>query len=282
MFVGFNVSSWKAWTVAAAALVVTSVGIERTWSYLKTGHSLIGKKIEENIPIEFEIERVGQLIKEENATVREQEREYALMEERCEKLAKEIQAEEKDLAQAERDLFRLRETLENSSGSQVTIGEKTYAREEVDGEFKRRWDEYKARKKALEERLTNLKEYRSDVSQHREQIDQKRREIQKLELVRQNLEDQKRLLESQGKSGTFAFDKSKLEEARQLAEELAAKMRAERKANQRLLSQHRIELPPEEGSAVEQFDKLFKYKKQTVSKPQEGAATPVTAPGNTQ
>ncbi|MCL6508919.1 MAG: hypothetical protein K6T59_18075 [Bryobacteraceae bacterium] len=277
MFVGINFSSWKTWAVVATVLAATSVGIERTWSYLKTGHSLLGKKIEGAVPLDFEIARLGQMIKEASMALRKDEQQLALMEVECEQLAEEIKNRQKELEQAERDMFRLREAL-NGSGPQVEIGGKTYSRQEVEGELERRLDEYDFRKQALTDREKSLAERQGYVAAARKQLEQNYREVQKLELTQQSLADQKRLLDSQNTPGSPQFDPSKVAQASQLAQELVAKMRAEQKVREKFLTSHRIELPREEGSVTERFDKQFG--KQTVKTPAAGESTPVAAASN--
>lgn len=257
MFVGFNFSSWKTWAVVGGLLVATSVGLERSWSYLKTGHFLLGKKMQELVPIDFEIARLGKMIEEANTALRKDEQQLALMEVQCEQLEAEIRNMQQGLKQAEKEMFRLREAL-SDSGTQIAIGNKTYSREEVEGELNRRLDEYEFRKQALDDRQKALQERRAYVSSGRKQIEENHRTVQKLALQQQALVDQKRLLDSQDVPGGSAFDQSKVAQAGRLAEELVAKLRAEQKVREKFLTVHRIELPREEGSAAERFDKMFR------------------------
>jgi hypothetical protein len=266
MLVGFNLSSWKTWAVAAAAVAATSVGIERTWSYLKTGHFLIGKTIQEHVPIEFEIARLDQMIQEANHALRQDEQAMAMMEVQCEQLQEEIDRIQGELQQSEGDMRRLREAL-NTSDSRIAIGNKTYSREEVEGELERRLDEYEFRMQSMNDKEKALKERRAYLDAGRKQLETNHRTVQQLALQVQYLRDQKRLLDSQPASGSPAFDKSKVGEANRLASELIAKMKAEQKVREKFLAPHRIELPKEEGSVAERFDKRF------------GAATAKTASG---
>jgi len=264
MLVGFNFTSWKTWAIAAAAVAATSVGIERTWSYLKTGHFLIGKTIQEHVPIEFEIARLEQMIQEANQALRQDEQAMAMMEVQCEQLEEEIDRLRKELQQSESDMRRLREAL-NTSDRQIVIGEKTYSRQEVEGELERRLDEF--RTQSMSDKEKALLERRAYLDAGRKQLEANHRTVQQLALQVQYLHDQKRLLDSQPASGSPAFNKSKVGEANQLASELMAKLKAEQKVREKFLAPHRIELPKEEGSVTERFDKRF------------GAATAKTASG---
>lgn len=257
MYLKVNFSSWKPWAVIAGALVVTSLGLGTTWSYLKTGHFLIGKTIRENVPIQFEIERLGQIIAEGRQNLRQDEQQVALVEVQCEQLKEEIEALEKSLQASAQEMAQLRDLLKSTSNT-VAIGTKTYDREEVEAELNRRLDEYEVRKASLEEKRKRYEERNEYVKQQKRRLAEDWRTLEQLVLQQEALQDQKRLMDSQPVEGERAFDRNKIVQAKQLAEELNARLKAQQKVHEKYLAGgRRIELPKGGQSATERFDSLF-------------------------
>jgi len=257
MYLKVNFSSWKPWAVIAGALVVTSLGLGTTWSYLKTGHFLIGKTIREKVPIQFEIERLGQIIAEGRQNLRQDEQQVALVEVQCEQLKEEIEALEKSLHASAQEMAQLRDLLKSTSNV-VAIGTKTYDREEVEAELNRRLDEYEVRKASLEEKRKRYEERNEYVKQQKRRLAEDWRTLEQLVLQQEALQDQKRLMDSQPVEGERAFDRNKIVQAKQLAEELNARLKAQQKVHEKYLAGgRRIELPKGGQSATERFDSLF-------------------------
>ncbi|RMG40352.1 MAG: hypothetical protein D6725_03600 [Planctomycetota bacterium] len=256
MFLGIDLTSKKLWTLLAAGAIATSMGFGTVWSYVKTGHRMIGQTIRDHVPVQMEIERLGQMIKEAEEQLRDDERQLATMEVQCEQLEEDIAEGQRRLQSARRDMDKLAQLLETATSDRITIGDRQYTRVAVEQELQRRMDEYEFLEQSLNDRRKALKERRKYVTAMRESIERNWRDVQKLALQRDGLKDQLRLLKlEKGKSSRF--DAHKVAQAQHLAEELVAKLRAEQKVRQTHLAEHRIELPAPEETALTRYKKRF-------------------------
>lgn len=271
MFVGIDLTSKKLWAAVAAIAVGSSLGLGTVWSYLKTGHRMIGQTIRENVPVELEIERLGQLIDDAEQQLRQDERQLAMMEVQCETLREEIAQGEQQLRTARKEMDQLASLLELQTGDRITIGDRQYARIEVEQELQRRLDAYDFLQSSLDDRRKALAERQEYLARTRQAIEENRREVQKLALQREALRDQQQMLKVDPNTDPN-FDSHKVAQAKQLAEELLARLRAEEKARQIQLAKHRIELPKDEDSPLERYRKRFSQDSPSHRVPQPPAA----------
>lgn len=232
--------SWKFWTIAGTlAILVSSVGIGSSWSYLKTLFRMTGNTVRQNIPLDFEIERLGTLINDAQKELRQHEQAVARMEVEIEYLQNEVSKTRVDVERAKSELRKLREYLSAASSSQdgtVVIGEKSYTKKQVEADIRRRLQRLEFLESQLTTKQTALEKRQQALEQAKNAVEASRLAIEKLALQQQNLKEMKRLQDMQPEGTTFTVDASKLQEAHKLAQEIEIELRTRQKQREQMLN----------------------------------------------
>lgn len=240
------------------AVIVTSLGLATSWSYIKTAWLGIGESIRDATPIAFDLQRLNVAIKDLEPEIRKNHKVVAQLEVEIEYLEKELAKlkEEQDKALAE--MRKLRDAL-GEGKSEFQFAGRKYTRPEVEQDLKRRMDVYqerdtelKAKEQLLQNRRQTLEAVRKHLAEYRRQYDQM---VAKAEALQAEL----KLLEARQAASPGRFDTSKLAEAKQLAQEIEKRIRV----SQRLLDAEQkpleggIPVDVDERPVTERFDELF-------------------------
>ncbi len=252
---GYKVPWWVF--AVGGAVVVGSLGITTTWSYIKTGWRGVGKAIREATPISFDLERLNNELKDIEPEIRRNLAVIAQMEVDVENLEEQIAKLEKEQNQAFAEMKKLREALGTNAQTFQFAG-KEYRRFEVESDLSRRLEVYKARQAELEVKKQVLEERRRNLELAQRKLTEYRQRYDQLLVQLDSLRAQHRTLEMAKQVGSVKLDESRLGVAEQLAKEIESRIRV----GQRLLevsemSGGGIRLEADSRSAAERFDELF-------------------------
>lgn len=241
------------------ALVVSSLGLATSWSYIKTAWLGIGQSIREATPISFDLKRLDEMIKSIEPEIRHNYKVAATLETEIEfqekVIAKLQQEQEKSLA----EMRKLREALGDQGRSEFQFAGRKYTRPEVEQDLKRRLDLYQERQAELKAQEDILKSRRENLTAIQQKISEYRRQYQQLVAQYERLQAELKLLETAQAAGSVQVDGSKLNEAKALAQEIQKRIQVNRRtieAEQRSLDSG-IPVDTDERSATERFDSLF-------------------------
>ena len=244
-------------TGGIAVLVVGSLGLGTTWSYIKTAWRGIGSTIREATPITFELKRLNGLLDDLEPEIRRNMGVVAQLEVETENLAQEIAKLEQAQAQAFVEMKKLREAL-GQGKSEYQFAGHVFKRGEVEADLARRMDRYQARQAELEVKKQLLVERQSHLESAKKKVDAYRQQYDQLKLKAESLASQLKVLEANQAAGTVAIDQSLLGQAKELAQEIETRIRVA----QRMLKNEQnpggeIPIEVDDRPVTERFDAMF-------------------------
>ena len=200
----------------AAALVVGGVvfGTE-LGSYLRSSTRYVTSSVKDNVPIEFELRRardmLDDIIPEMHASIRsiaEQEVEIA-------SLKAEIADNEKGLAEAKGKVAKVRECL-STPGSQFSIGQVVYSRDELKEDLARRFERTKEAELALAGKKRLLSNREKSLQAALQMFERTRNARSQLESQIAALESQHKMVQMASVGSGVQIDHSKLAQTERL------------------------------------------------------------------
>lgn len=251
-------SLWKSrWLwIIGGVLLVSSLGVGTTWSYLKTAHTSIGQTIRDATPIEFELKRLEQAIGDLLPEIRANQKVAAQLEVESEYLEKELQAMQDSQAEEFEKMKQLREALREDK-DEYTFGGRTFTRQQVEDDLDRRLRRYEdiesqiaAKQKILESRRRTLAAATAKIQEYRHQHNLL---CQKAESLKADLKN----IELAQAAGRFEFDESQLKRTKDLAGEVEVRIRTlQRVIEQEWMVDEGIPVDVDKRSVTERFDQL--------------------------
>ncbi|ASV74370.1 hypothetical protein THTE_1768 [Thermogutta terrifontis] len=246
------------WIVAGVGiLVVGSLGVATTWSYIKTGWRKVGQSIRDATPIAFDLERLNGELKDLEPEIRRNMQVVAQLEVETENLEQDIARMEQEQAQAFAEMKKLREAL-GQGKSEYQFAGQVYKRSEVEADLARRMDNYQIRQADLEAKKQLLAERQRHLENAKKKVDAYRQQYDQLKLKAESLAGQLKALEATQAVGTVAIDQSRLGRAKELAKEIETRIRvAQRMLEHEQNPQGEIPVEVDDRPVTERFDAMF-------------------------
>ena len=250
----------RKWIVpagVAAALVASSLGLSESWSYLKTAHGQIGRKIRDATPIDFDLKRLEQMIVDLVPEIRRNQEVAAQLEVEVEYMQREIESRRTALERGREEMAALRKLLGEERHAFVVAG-RSYTRQQVEADLSRRLDRYEQDAAQLAAREELLRARRETLAAATQKIGAYRDQYERLTYQAESLKAELALVEAAQAAGSLALDDSKLGEARQLAQEVEKRIRAvARLVDAERQPQGEIPIGVETHPAAQRYDELF-------------------------
>lgn len=240
------------------ALVVSSLGLATSWSYIKTAWLGIGGTIRDATPIAFDLQRLDVMIKDLEPEIRQNQKVAAQLEVEIEYQEKEVAKLKEEQEKALAEMRKLREAL-GEGKSEFQFAGRKYTRPDVEQDLKRRLDVYQERQTQLNAQDQLLANRRQTLEATQKKINEYRRQYDQLVANAQALQAELKLLEAAQATGSVSVDGSKLAEAKKLAQDIEKRIRV----SQRMLDTDRKPLEGEipvnvdERPVTERFDEMF-------------------------
>lgn len=246
------------WAFAAVgALVVGSLGVTTTWSYIKTAWRGVGKTIREATPIAFDLERLNNELKDLEPEIRRNQGIVAQLEVDVENLQQQIAEMEAEQGKALAEMKKLREALGSGKATFQFAG-REYRRDEVEMDLARRLDRYQVRQSELEAKKQLLEERRRNLEAAVKKVNEYRRQYDQLKIQAESLAAQLKTLETAEAAGTIGIDQSRLSRAKELAKEIEIRIRvAQRMLEAEQKVEGEIPVDVDTRPVTERFDELF-------------------------
>ncbi|MEO0532006.1 MAG: hypothetical protein AAF266_15745 [Planctomycetota bacterium] len=251
------------------------------FSYLSTACNRAGDSVQRAVPVEFQIDRARQMVRDLAPEVRRSMEVIAKEEIALERLNEQIEAQSAKAEKSEREIMRLQSDLSDDRDVFRYAGH-SYERSEVVEDLSRRF----TRHKVADETLTHLKEMQRARSANLDAARQKLTAMiaaqKKLETDILNLDAKRQLVEvAQASSDVVALDESQLSRAKGLIADIRSRLDvASRLANADTSYTGEIQLDPAESQDVqEQVAAYFGLQKgeATVSVEKGGKVAAVSA-----
>lgn len=256
----------RMWIVSGCVLMVSSIGIGTARSYLRTAQVSIGEAVRDAVPISFDLKRLQQMTEDLIPEIQANQKVAAHLEVEMEYLEREVEAMQQSQIEEKAEMLKIRKVLAEGKESYV-FGGKPYSRQEVERDLDRRLTRYKnvendiaGKQKLLEAKGNTLSAATEKILEYQHQRDM-------LVETAEALQAELRLAELAKAGGNFAFDESKLAQAKRVAKDVEKRIRT----MQKLIDGERQiedEIPVEADSctAVEKFDEYFGKDSQPAAK----------------
>lgn len=253
--------SWKLWTaVGAMGLAISSIGVGTFWSYVRTAWHKTGQTLRENVPLDFEIDRLSTLIRDAENELRQNEQAIARLEVEVDYLQKDVNQMEADLNRQKAEMAKLRDVLMDEERQTFEFGGKTYTRKEVENDLKRRLNRFQSTQKMLAAKKEALEKRRQALDDAKSAIENVRLHIDRLAQKRDELKEQKRL-EDMYPNTRVTVDSSKLQEAARLADEIEKDLRTRQKIRENTSDGGFIPVEEDNRPVLERVEELLKDNK---------------------
>ncbi len=209
-----------------SALVVGTgavIGGTSAISYVKTGYSSVRDSIKEHIPIEVEIKRVREMIKDLKPEIADNVKLIAREEVEVAKLNKEVSAKNASLDKSKTAILQLKEDLQSGKRF-VSYGGKTFDMDQVKKDLSDRFKHFQTQEatavkleKILAAREQNLEAARRKLDV---MLDAKRQ----LAINVENLQARLQMLQVAEASSQYAINDSSLSRVRETIDEIATRI----------------------------------------------------------
>jgi hypothetical protein len=192
-------------------------------SYLKTGFHRVTSSVNETVPVEFQIERAKQMVRDLEPEIRNSMHVIAKEEVGVEQLNKQVEAAQAQAEKEKGDIIRLQTDL-GKNKDVYRYASRTYTVGEVKDDLARRFGRYKV----ADDTLASMKQMRDAREKNLDAAQQKLAAMinarRKLDIDIQNLEAKRKLVEVAQASSDYVFDSSQLARAKELITDIRTRL----------------------------------------------------------
>jgi hypothetical protein len=192
-------------------------------SYVKTTHAYVNNTVQDNIPMEFQIERARGMIKDLVPEVRKNMMVIAKEEVEVKQLGEQIAQTETRLAKDKEQILKLKSDLAGGQ-SVFSYAGRTYTADQVKGDLANRFDRYKT----SEATLASLRQMQAARQKSLDAAQQKLEGMlatkRQLAVEVENLEARLQIVSAAQTTSEYQFDDSQLGQAKELVSNLKTRL----------------------------------------------------------
>jgi len=232
---------------AAAALLLGLFFGRDAVSYVSTSWKSVRSSVRNSVPVEFEITRARDMIKDLDKPIRANMEAIARREVEVEKLASQIAAEKEQLATARNQILRLNRHLRD--GSTFVYKDNSYTADQVKKDLANRFERFRAQESTTAKNEQILAAGQKTLDAAREKLNAMRSSRADLEVKVADLEARQKLVEVQNASSDFNIDDSQLSRTKELVEGIQSRIEvAEKLVNAQ--GKYNFEIPLDDEESV--------------------------------
>ncbi|MDC0176263.1 hypothetical protein OAJ60_04955 [Planctomycetaceae bacterium] len=215
----------RMWVVVVLGVIVaSSVGAGTVLSYVRTAHSQIGETIRDTVPITFELKRLKKMTSDLVPEIQANQKVAASLDVEVDYLQREIKQIRKGQTEAESQMKKLREALA-SQLEKFEFGGQSFTRQKIEDDLGQRLKRYGNTRIQLEAKERILESRKQTLGAATEKIRQYQHQHLLLVENAESLQSELELVEMAQQSGSFSFDKSKLNLAKELSVDVEKRIR---------------------------------------------------------
>jgi hypothetical protein len=208
--------------VAALVLVGLLFGREG-FSHVKTSLGWVRQSVRDSVPVEFEISRARQMIKDLDPEIHRNMHLIAKEEVEVKHLRDQLSDAEKQLVKNRSDIERLTYDLKKGDKHFVYCG-KSYTSKQVENDLTRRFDQYKVKEATLGKLQQVLAARDRGLEAGREKLKAMQAAKTQLEVDVANLEARQEMVKVAQTTSEFNFDDSRLSRTKQLVKDIGCRI----------------------------------------------------------
>lgn len=201
-----------------------------TLSYLRTSAAAVKGAVRGNVPVEFEIQRARQMIRDLEPEVRRNMHAIAKDEVELKHLEERIGQLESRLAKEKEAILRLKKDLENSTPKECfEYGGRKYTAAQVRQDLANRFERYKTGEAALAQWRKLHETRQQTVAANRQRLEGMLAARRQLEVEVERLEAQRQMLAAVETTSQTTFDDSQLGRVKELIDDLRTRLEVSEK-----------------------------------------------------
>ena len=262
-------------------LVVTGLGVTTlvlfgrdAASYVSTSYHRLTSSVQESVPVEFQIDRARQMVRDLEPEIRRSMHVIAKEEVALEQLDQQIDTNQDKAEKDKGDILRLQADL--GRGKDVyRYASREYTSDEVKQDLARRFNRFKV----TDDTLASMKQMRDAREQNLDAAQQKLAAMinarRKLEVDLQNLEAKRKLVEVAQASSEYVFDDSQLARCKELISDIRTRLDVAAKLANADVNVE-VEIPLDDATPSDITDQVANYFKLNGEKESENGAEVVT------
>jgi chromosome segregation ATPase len=222
----------KSLLVGAGVLLLAGIFVGRdAVSYVTTSVGQVHQSFKDTVPVDFEIARVRQMIKDLEPEVRENMHRIAREEVEIAKLERDLDRNRDELATSQNQILRLKDDLSTGNSHFVYVG-RTYSADRVRSDLANRFEHFKTVKSTVDQMTKILEARQNCLNAAREKLDGMLAAKRQLEVEVENLQARSKMVEVAQTTSEFNFDDSQLARTRELIDDISARL----EVNEKLLN----------------------------------------------
>jgi uncharacterized coiled-coil protein SlyX len=255
----------KAIFLGSAVLVLVGLLFGREGlSHAKTSLGFVRQTVRESVPVDFEIRRARQMIRDLDPEIHRNMHLIAKEEVDVKHLRDQLAEAERQLAKNRSDIERLTSDLKRGDSHFVYCG-KSYSSKQVENDLKRRFEQYKVKEATLSKLSQVLAARERGLEAGREKLKAMQAAKGQLEVDVANLEARLEMVKVAQSTSEFNFDDSRLSRTKDLVKDISCRIDvAEKLVNAETTYPGQISLDEEDegGDITEQITAYFENSKQ--------------------
>ena len=248
--------------ILAGTVVMVILGLvfgREGFSHAKTSLGWVRQSVRESVPVEFEISRARQMIKDLDPEIHRNMHLIAKEEVEVKHLRDQLTDAERQLVKNKSDIERLTRDLKSGDRHFVYCG-KSYSVKQVESDLARRFDQYKVKEATLAKLSQVLAARDRGLDAGREKLKAMQAAKSQLEVDVANLDARLEMVKVAQSTSEFNFDDSRLSRTRQLVKDIGCRIDvAEKLVHAATTYPGQIDLDNEEtnGDLTEQITAYF-------------------------
>lgn len=247
----------KMFVLGGAAALLLGLVFGR--SHLQTTVGLVKQQVTDSVPIDFELKRARQMIKDLHPEIQRNLRLIAQEEVEVANLESKVNHSEDRLAKDRSDIMRLRADLETGEHTFV-YANMTYSAREVKADLTSRFEQFKTQAATLESLKKRLVARQASLKAANDKLQGMLGAKRKLEVDVENLEARLAMVDVAQTTSSFKFDDSHLARTEELIENIGTRIEvAERLVNADFHNLDRIPLDEENVADENISEQISKY-----------------------
>jgi DNA repair exonuclease SbcCD ATPase subunit len=227
------------------------------WSYVRTSCGYVERAVSDSVPVEFQIDRARQMVKDIMPEVERNMRLIAREEVEVRRLEERIARLQDRLAQDKENILRLKTDLADG-GTVFHYAGRDYSAEQVRGDLAARFKRFQTGEATLQslEKMYNARQRSLDAA--REKLEGMLASKRQLEVEVENLEARRQMIAAAQTTSEFQFDDSHLGRVKELIADLGARLDVADKMIAAETDFH-DEIPLDEPSQENIVDQVSRY-----------------------
>jgi chromosome segregation ATPase len=214
----------KGILIGAGVLVLLGLLFGREgFSYVKTSLGWVRQGVRDAVPVEFEIGRARQMIKDLDPEIHKNMHLIAKEEVEVAHLREQLGTAEKNLVKNKSDIERLNTDLKRGDSTFVYAG-KSYTQQQVETDLARRFELFKVKEATLEKLTQVLAARERGLSAGREKLKAMQAAKGQLEVDVANLDARLEMVKVAQSTSEFNFDDSRLARTKDLVSDISARI----------------------------------------------------------